>query len=138
MVNLIAGVIGISPEIFEAAEIDGANRAQTFFRVTIPCIRQILLFVLVTSLIGGLNMFDVPELYAGVKQANGAVMTLNMFIRMVGLSGRYLYNKAAAASVIMFVIIVALSAVVFYILRDKDEAKLKKLRKKELKALKAM
>lgn len=138
MVNLIAGVIGISPEIFEAAEIDGANRAQTFFRVTIPCIRQILLFVLVTSLIGGLNMFDVPELYAGVKQANGAVMTLNMFVRMVGLSGRYLYNKAAAASVIMFVIIVALSAVVFYILRDKDEAKLKKLRKQELKALKAM
>ena len=138
MVNLIAGVIGISPEIFEAAEIDGANRVQTFFRITIPCIRQILLFVLVTSLIGGLNMFDVPELYAGVKQANGAVMTLNMFIRMVGLSGRYLYNKAAAASVIMFVIIVALSAIVFYILRDKDEAKLKKLRKKELKALKAM
>ena len=136
MVNLIAGVIGISPEIFEAAEIDGANRVQTFFKVTLPCIRQILLFVLVTSLIGGLNMFDVPQLYAGEKKANGAVMTLNMFVRSQGLDNRYLYNKAAAASVVMFIVIVILSSILFYILRDKDEAKLKKLRKQELKALK--
>ena len=136
MVNLVAGVIGISPEIFEAAEIDGANRVQTFFRVTLPCIRQILLFVLVTSLIGGLNMFDVPQLYADEKRANGAIMTLNMFVRSQGLDNRYLYNKAAAASVIMFIVIVALSAIIFFILRDKDEAKLKKLRKQELKALK--
>ena len=136
MVNLVAGVIGISPEIFEAAEIDGANRVQTFFRVTLPCIRQILLFVLVTSLIGGLNMFDVPQLYADEKRANGAIMTLNMFVRSQGLDNRYLYNKAAAASVIMFIVIVVLSAIIFFILRDKDEAKLKKLRKQELKALK--
>ncbi len=136
MVNLIAGVIGISPEIFEAAEIDGANRVQTFFKVTLPCIRQILLFVLVTSLIGGLNMFDVPQLYAGEKKANGAVLTLNMFVRSQGLDNRYLYNKAAAASVIMFIVIVILSSILFYVLRDKDEAKLKKLRKQELKALK--
>ena len=54
MVVLISGVLGISPEIFEAAEVDGANRVQTFFYVTIPNIKTILLFTLVTSLIGGL------------------------------------------------------------------------------------
>ena len=136
MVNLIAGVIGISPEIFEAAEIDGANRVQTFFRITIPCIRQIMLFVLVTSLIGGLNMFDIPQLLVGPKTANGAALTTNMYIRNQAVDGSYLYNRAAAASVILFLVIVILSAIVFYILRDKDEAKLKKLRKAELRAAK--
>ena len=133
MVNLIAGVIGISPEIFEAAEIDGANRVETFFFVTIPCIRQIMLFVLVTSLIGGLNMFDIPQLYIGTN-ANNAGLTTNMYIRNQAFSGSYLYNRAAAASVIMFIVIVVLSSILFYILRDKDEARLKKLRKQELRA----
>jgi multiple sugar transport system permease protein len=133
MVNLIAGVIGISPEIFEAAEIDGANRVQTFFKVTIPCIRQIMLFVLVTSLIGGLNMFDIPQMYIGTN-ANNAGLTTNMYIRNQAFAGSYMYNRSAAASIILFIIIVILSSIVFYILRDKDEAKLKKLRKQELKA----
>jgi multiple sugar transport system permease protein len=136
MVNLIAGVIGISPEIFEAAEIDGANRVQTFFRITIPCIRQIMLFILVTSLIGGLNMFDIPQLLVGPKAANGAALTTNMYIRNQAFDGSYLYNRAAAASVILFLIIVVLSSILFFIMRDKDEAKLKKLRKAELRAAK--
>ena len=136
MVNLTAGVIGISPEIFEAAEIDGANRVQTFFKVTIPCIRQIMLFVLVTSLIGGLNMFDIPQLLVGPKTANGAALTTNMYIRNQAFDGSYLYNRAAAASVILFLIIVVLSSILFFIMRDKDEAKLKKLRKAEIRAAK--
>ena len=136
MVNLIAGVIGISPEVFEAAEIDGANRVQTFFLVTIPCIRQIMLFVLVTSLIGGLNMFDIPQLLVGPKTANGAALTTNMYIRNQAFDGSYLYNRAAAASVILFLIIVVLSSILFFIMRDKDEAKLKKLRRAEIRAAK--
>ena len=135
MVNLIAGVIGISPEIFEAAEIDGANRVQTFFRITIPCIRQILLFVLVTALIGGLNMFDVPQQFINT-QADNAGLTTNMYIRNQAFSGSYLYNRAAAASVILFLVIVFFSMILFFIMRDKDEARLKKLRKQELKAAK--
>jgi multiple sugar transport system permease protein len=59
-----------------------------------------------------------------------------MYIRNQAFDGSYLYNRAAAASVILFLVIVILSAIVFYILRDKDEAKLKKLRKMELKAAK--
>lgn len=136
MVNLIAGVIGINPEIFEAAELDGASKAQTFFLVTIPCIRSILVYVLVTSLIGGLNMFDIPQLLVGPKQANGAALTTNMYIRNQAFDGSYLYNRAAAASVILFLIIVVLSSILFFIMRDKDEAKLKKLRKAEIRAAK--
>ena len=133
MVNLIAGVIGINPEIFEAAELDGANKTQTFLLVTIPCIRSILVYVLVTSLIGGLNMFDIPEMFIG-KNCNNAALTTNMYIRNQAFLGSYLYARAAAASVIMFIIILALCLLLLYLMRDKDEAKLAKIKKQERKA----
>ena len=78
-------------------------------------------------------MFDIPQLYIGTK-ANNAGLTTNMYIRNQAFAGSYLYNRAAAASVILFIIIVILSSILFYILRDKDEAKIKKLRKQELRA----
>ena len=133
MVNLIAGVIGINPEIFEAAELDGANKTQTFFLVTIPCIRSILVYVLVTSLIGGLNMFDIPEMFIG-KNCNNAGLTTNMYIRNQAFLGSYLYARAAAASVIMFIIILILCLILLYFMRDRDEAKLAKIRRQERKA----
>jgi multiple sugar transport system permease protein len=136
MVILISGVLGIDPEIFEAAKVDGANGVQTFFKITIPNIRSILLFTLVTSLIGGLNMFDIPSLYAHDKGDNGGY-TVNMYIKDQAFAGAYRYNTAAAASVIMFIVIVLLSLVLFYIMRDKDEAKLKKLKKQQLKMAKS-
>lgn len=133
MVQLVSGVIGISPDIFEAAEIDGANRVQTFFFITIPNIRTILLFTLVTSLIGGLNMFDIPRLLMNGGPDN-ATITASLYIYNQAFSGSYRYNQAAAASMIMFVLIIICSAILFYIMRDKDEAALKKLRKMERKA----
>jgi multiple sugar transport system permease protein len=134
MIVLISGVLGISPDIYEAADIDGANSAQIFFQITIPNLKTVLLYTLVTSLIGGLNMFDIPELLVGSKQGNGAAITTNMYIRNLAFDGSYLYNRAAAASVILFLVIVALSAILFFVMRDKDEAKIKKLKKAELRA----
>ena len=128
MIMLISGVLGISPEIFESAEMDGANGWQTFWKVTLPNIRTILLFTLVTSLIGGLNMFDIPWLFL-VGGPDNATMTTNVFIYKLAFSGGYLYNRAGAASMIMFSIIVVLSLVMFYFFRDKDEVKQKKIEK---------
>ena len=128
MIMLISGVLGISPEIFESAEIDGANGWQTFWKVTLPNIRTILLFTLVTSLIGGLNMFDIPQMFL-IGGPDNATMTTNVFIYKLAYSGGYLYNRAGAASMIMFVIIVAVSLVMFYFFRDKDEVKQKKIEK---------
>ena len=129
MITLISGVLGISPDIFEAAEVDGANRMQTFFLITIPNIKTILLFTLVTSLIGGLNMFDIPKMYLNGGPDN-ATLTTSVFIQNQAFSGSYLYNRAAAASMIMFVIICILSAILFFALRDRDEAIANKERKK--------
>ena len=120
---LISGVLGINPELFEAAEIDGATPRQTFFQITLPCMRTILVFTLITSLIGGLNMFDIPKLYIWNGGPANATMTTSVFIYAQAFSGTYLYNKAAAASMIMFVIIAVLSGVTFYLMRDRSEAK---------------
>jgi cellobiose transport system permease protein len=120
---LISGVLGINPELFEAAEIDGASPSQTFFRITLPCMRTILIFTLITSLIGGLNMFDIPKLYIWNGGPANATMTTSVFIYAQAFSGSYLYNKAAAASMIMFVIIAVLSAITFFLMRDRSEAR---------------
>lgn len=136
MVILISGVLGISPEIFEAAEVDGANRVQTFFLITIPNIQTILLFTLVTSLIGGLNMFDIPKLFL-MGGPDNATLTTSVFIYNQAFSGSYMYNRAAAASMVMFVLICVLSSLTFYLMRDKDEEKLRRQIKEQEKAAKA-
>lgn len=129
MIVLISGVLGINPELFEASEIDGASRSQTFFYVTLPCLRTILLFTLVTSLIGGLQMFDIPRLL-NLGGPDNATLTTSVFIYNQAFSGSYLYNRAAAASMIMFIIISFFSGLLFYAMRDKYAAKIKKLEKK--------
>lgn len=132
---LISGVLGISTEIFEAAAVDGANRVQTFFLITLPNLKTILLFTLVTSLIGGLNMFDIPKLFL-LGGPDNSTLTTSVFIYNQAFSGGYLYNRAAAASMIMFVIISVCAAILFYLLRDRDEAKLQKEIRKQKKLMK--
>ena len=132
---LISGVLGINPELFEAAEIDGASSSQTFWRVTIPCLRNIMIFTLITSLIGGLNMFDIPKLFIWNGGPANATMTTSVFIYAQAFSGSYLYNTAAAASMIMFVIIAILSGLIFFAMRDKYETRIRKEARRARKAM---
>ncbi len=135
MIVLISGILGISPELFEASEIDGANSWQQFFYVTLPNLKTIMLFTLVTSLIGGLQMYDIPKLFLN-GGPNNATLTASVFIQNQAFSGSYMYNKAAAASMIMFVIICFFSAIMFYMMRDKDEAKMHKIIRQQEKLYK--
>jgi multiple sugar transport system permease protein len=130
MLILISGVLGQNPSMYEAAEIDGANGIQTFFRVTLPNLRTILLFLFVTSVVGGLNMFDIPRVFNDGMPDN-ATRTVSLFIFNQAFGGRFMYNRAAAASMIVFVIIAVLSAIVFFALRDRDAIQ----EKRALKAL---
>ncbi|MGH0053155.1 MAG: carbohydrate ABC transporter permease [Sphaerochaetaceae bacterium] len=137
MIVLIAGVLGINPTLFEAAEVDGATPSQIFFKITLPRLKTILLYVLVTSLIGGLQMFDIPKLFLWGGPDN-ATLTSSVFIYNQAFSGSYLYNRASAASMIVFLIIVFLSIIMFQIMRDKDASKLRKLERKRRKEAKRM
>lgn len=134
MLILISGVLGINPELFEAAEMDGASGSKTFFKITIPSLRPIMLYMLVTSLIGGLNMFDIPKLFVPNSGPDNATLTTSVFIYNQAFSGSYMYNRAAAASMILFVIIAILSGILFYSMRDRDAIRLRKAEKNRVKA----
>lgn len=135
MLILTSGVLGINPEIFEAAEIDGTTGLQTFLYITLPNLKTILLYVLITSMIGGLNMFDIPKLFMQGGPDN-STLTTSVFIYNQAFSGSYLYNRAAAASMIMFVIIAIFSALLFFVMRDKSEIQIRKEAKAAEKARK--
>lgn len=131
MIVLIAGMTGINPAILESAEIDGASNAETFFYVTLPNLRTIMLYTLITSMIGGLQMFDIPKLFLNGGPDN-ATLTTSVFIYNQAFSGSYMYNRAAAASMIMFIIAAILSGILFYAMRDKYEIQQKKEEKRAL------
>lgn len=138
MLILISGVLGMSPEMFEAADIDGASGIQTFFSITLPNLRTIMLFTLITSLIGGLQMFDIPRLFimGGLGGPDNATLTASLFVYLQAFSGSYMYNRSAAASMIIFIIIAVLSVIIFYLMRDKEAARLQKEEKLAKKAAK--
>ena len=110
---LMAGMMGIDTNLYEASEVDGATSTQIFFRITLPLLRPILIYVMITSLIGGLQMFDVPQILTNKKGGPlETSMTLIMLLnRHIGTSKNY--GMAGAPSVILFIVTGALSLVVF-------------------------
>ncbi len=70
-------------------------------------------------------MFDISKLFL-LGGPDNATITASVFIYNQAFSGSYLYNRAAAASMIMFLIIMVLSSFLFFLLRDKDEIRMRK------------
>ena len=124
MIILISGVLGINPDLYEAAELDGASNSQMFWKITIPNLKTILLYTMITSMIGGLNMYDIPQLFNKGNPAN-STLTTNMYIYNQAFSGSYMYARAAAASMVMFLIIAIASVLVFLAFND-DKGKAKR------------
>ena len=117
---LMAGIMGIDQNMFEAANIDGANSVQTFFKVTLPLLTPILVYTVITALIGGLQMFDVPQVLTnGAGNPNRSSMTLIMFLNSYLKTSKN-YGMSGAISVIIFLITGLLSLLVFKSLTKKD------------------
>ena len=137
MIVLTAGILGISPSLFEAARVDGATSGQIFRQITLPLLRPIMLFSLVNSAIGGLQMFDIPMLLtaSGLGDPDYATRTITMYIRQTAFRGGRNMGMASAASIVLFVVTTFFSLLLFYIMRDKDAIKEKKAIKAAQKAL---
>ena len=111
---LMAGMMGIDPALFEAAEVDGATSSQVFTKITLPLLRPILIYVMITSLIGGLQMFDVPRILTnGTGDPARSTMTLIMYLNKHLFSKNY--GMGGALSVFLFVVTGILSLIVFKI-----------------------
>ena len=122
-IMLMAGVQGISKDYFEAAAIDGAGRWTTFGKITLPLLRPILLYVAITSLIGGLQMFDLPFLMAdSTSAAYGSVQTVVMYLYKFGFeTGTTQVGYASAIAYALFVIILVVSIIQFVLFNRGDK-----------------
>lgn len=110
---LMAGIMGIDQNLFEAAEIDGAGSIQVFFRVTLPLLMPILVYTVITALIGGLQMFDVPQVLTnGSGTPNRTSTTLIMFLNNYLKTSKN-YGMAGAISVVIFIVTGILSLFVY-------------------------
>ena len=121
MIIMIAGILGINPALFEAALVDGCSSRQTFWKITLPLIKPILLYNLVTSLVGGLTMFDIPHLMTRGNPDN-TTNTVARFIYTQGFDSPNNFNIASAASVVLFFIIVICSLILSFIMKDRDKS----------------
>ena len=128
MIVLSAGILGINPSLYEAAMVDGATGKQQFFRITLPLLKPILQFTLVTSAIGGLQMFDIPQLFNEGKPvlAFGKDDTIYSTRTVVMLIKNYVNNgptqnmgRAAAYSVVLFVITLCISLIFYKLTSEK-------------------
>ena len=124
-IMLMAAINGIDPSLYESAQIDGANPTQTFFKITLPLIRPILLYVLITSLIGGLQMYDVPQIITkdGLS-CDRTSMTVVMYLQRY-LSVSKNYGMAGALSVILFIVAAVLSLLIFATVQEREPKKKK-------------
>jgi len=117
---LMAGMMGIDASLFEAAEVDGATSTEVFFKITLPLLKPILVYVMITSLIGGLQMFDVPQILTnGLGDPMRSSMTLIMYLNKHLFSKNY--GLGGALSVVLFIITGALSMVVYKFNTSKED-----------------
>ncbi|MDB6352725.1 sugar ABC transporter permease [Trichococcus sp. K1Tr] len=120
---LLAGISGISTDYLEAALIDGANWWQRFYHITLPQLKPIMLYVMITSLIGGLQMFDLPMLLTdGMGAPRGALSTMVLYL----YNQAFKYNNFGYASAIaygLFMITVIFSIIIFRTMNNKPNKK---------------
>ena len=132
MIMLMSGIQGINPSLFEAASIDGASSGQVFRKITLPLLTPIMAYTLITSMIGGLQMFDIPFLYnnTGTPKDHIKTVAVMIFQYFHAQADENKMGYAGATSVLLFFITLALGLIAFYLTRDKDEIAKKKQRKK--------
>jgi len=111
MVIYLAGMQGISNDIYEAATIDGANHAGIFFRITMPLLRPIILFTLIQSTIGTMSLFTEPfVLTNNIRGGTGNQgLTVMMYLLDKAPYGNNLYGYASATAYVISALIILIS-----------------------------
>lgn len=117
---LMAGIQGIDECLFESARLDASNSFQVLWHITLPLLKPILTYTVIISLIGGIQMFDVPQVLTnGSGNPDNTSTTLIMYLNsFMGTSKNY--GMAGALSVILFIVTGILSFIVFRTL-DRSE-----------------
>lgn len=121
IIILMAGMTSISLSLYESAMVDGANALQMFWRITVPLLKPILIYIFVTSLVGGMQMFDIPYLLTDGRGSPGqSILTNNMLMYLKFSSSRGHIGAASAVGVAVFIMTCVCALGIFYFLRERD------------------
>lgn len=108
MLVFIAGLQSISPELYEAAAVDGATRWKVATRITLPLLKPVLLFTFITSIIGGLQLFDAPLMLG--SGPDNSTLTMVMYLYQTAFKN-FDYSYGAAIAYAIFIIILIFSVI---------------------------
>ena len=119
---LMAAMTAISPSLYEAALVDGAGSFQMFRMITLPLIKPVLIYILVTSLVGGMQMFDIPYLLTdGRGSPHNSILTntINMYMKFHSSKGHI--GAASSVGLIVFLMTSVVALLIFFLLREKHD-----------------
>ena len=123
---LMAAMTAISPSLYEAALVDGAGTFQMFRMITLPLIKPVLVYVLVTSLVGGMQMFDIPYLLTdGRGSPHNSILTntINMYMKFHSSKGHI--GAASSVGLVVFLMTSIVALLIFFLLREKHDEPVK-------------
>ncbi len=136
MIIVMAGMTSIPLPLYEAAMVDGASAWQMFTKITLPLLKPILIFIFVTALTGGMQMFDIPYLLTdgrGAPQSSIMTSTVLMFLKFNSTKGHI--GAASSVGVLVFIMTTVCALGIFYLLGDKDRDDTKPTKKSPFKKI---
>jgi len=120
IILIMAGMTSISISLYESAMIDGADEGKMFRWITVPLLKPILIYVFVTSLVGGMQMFDIPYLLTdGRGSPSSSILTNNMLMYLKFSSAQGHIGAASSVGVLVFIMTSVIALGIFYFLREK-------------------
>lgn len=121
---MYAGLINIPRDYFEAAEVDGAGFWQRTFFITLPCMKNYFILLIVTSIVANLQMYEIPLMMLGNGLASRKISTPVLYIMNQKAKGANISDsEITAMALILMVIILIINSIVFYMFRDRKEDK---------------
>jgi multiple sugar transport system permease protein len=128
LIMLMAGITSIPISLYESATVDGANSRQTAFYITLPLLRPMMLYILITSMIGGMQMFDIPFLLTnGMGAPDFKIRTTVVYQYDVAFfmgAGDKAYGSTISVGI--FLVTVILAMIIFFLLQDRSDLSKKK------------
>lgn len=109
IIFITAGLHSVSEDVYEAAEVDGANAWRRTTKITLPLLKPVMLYILITSIIGGLQIFDIPKMLFKGSVGN-ATRTMVLYMYESAFE-KWQFGYGAAAAYVIAVIIGAASLV---------------------------
>ena len=127
LIMLMAGITSIPVSLYESAVVDGASSRQTAWYITLPLLRPMMLFILITSMIGGMQMFEIPFLLTDMRGGpDFRIRTTVLYQYNNAFQGINDYAYGAAISLGIFLITIFLALIIFFLLQDRSELRRRK------------